>query len=659
MCARVSSRQVGNLTNVNYPATADLVFEYDALNRVVKDTRKGVITNTYTYHAGGQLATEATSQWASSTLTLGYTSRLRTSLTLAQPTIGNWTHSYTWDNARRLDTVTGSSGSFDYDYIAAATSGSYASRLVKKLTVPTTSAGPNITNVWDTTGRLTETKLVNGGTTFNRHAYVLNAAHQRTKQTRPDSTYVDYTYDDAGQLSTALSYTSGGSPITTEQLKYGYDAAQNLTKRTNNATVTSYSVNSLNQITADGGASWSHDHNGNRTYQPNGVGSYNYTYDDENQLVQAETDTSSTPTGSRWKTVWTYDARGRVRIREDYGWYAPGSYFLLSTTTRYLYDGMRVIQERNASNVPQVTYTRGLDLAGSWERAGGIGGLLARTAHSGANGVTYTPAFYHADGNGNVTYLLKLDQTMGATYAYDPYGRQLASSGTLANANTYRFSSKELMLASGFYYYLHRFYDPNTQRWLNRDPIQERGGINLYRAMRNNPVMRIDPLGLCNDPFAPWPDWPYPDDDLKPWDLTPPRAWHDPDNPGLENRPWYRDNNPNGLSQGGFVGDAFDGGLGMLCPTCADNLPKPLWDSAKASAANGAPTFAYGGSFGGGRGTWDAKLGIGQGGGDPRLDMSVSYRLGRFIGADWTIGAGLKDIGGNNDLGCDFKATWK
>ncbi len=154
------------------------MFEYDALNRVVKDTRKGVITNTYTYHAGGQLATEATPQWASSTVTLGYTSRLRTSLTLAQPTIGNWTHSYTWDNARRLDTLTGSSGSFDYDYIAAATSGDYASRLVKKLTVPTTSTGPNITNLWDTTGRLTETKLVNGGTTFNRHAYVLNAAHQ-------------------------------------------------------------------------------------------------------------------------------------------------------------------------------------------------------------------------------------------------------------------------------------------------------------------------------------------------------------------------------------------------------------------------------------------------------------------------------------------------
>ena len=52
---------------------------------------------------------------------------------------------------------------------------------------------------------------------------------------------------------------------------------------------------------------------------------------------------------------------------------------------------MRVIQERN---VPQVTYTRGLDLSGSLEGAGGIGGLLGRTAHGGAAGATYAHAFY-------------------------------------------------------------------------------------------------------------------------------------------------------------------------------------------------------------------------------------------------------------------------
>lgn len=40
-----------------------------------------------------------------------------------------------------------------------------------------------------------------------------------------------------------------------------------------------------------------------------------------------------------------------------------------------VYDGMLVIQERDTNNAPLVTYTRGNDLSGSPQDAGGIGGL--------------------------------------------------------------------------------------------------------------------------------------------------------------------------------------------------------------------------------------------------------------------------------------------
>jgi hypothetical protein len=40
------------------------------------------------------------------------------------------------------------------------------------------------------------------------------------------------------------------------------------------------------------------------------------------------------------------------------------------------------------------------------------------------------------------------------------------------------------------------FYNPSTGRWLSRDPIEERGGLNLYGFVGNSPVSAIDTLGL-------------------------------------------------------------------------------------------------------------------------------------------------------------------
>jgi RHS repeat-associated protein len=44
--------------------------------------------------------------------------------------------------------------------------------------------------------------------------------------------------------------------------------------------------------------------------------------------------------------------------------------------------------------------------------------------------------------------------------------------------------------------YWGRPYDPNLQRWIQRDPIAEQGGINLHQFVANNPINEIDPLGL-------------------------------------------------------------------------------------------------------------------------------------------------------------------
>jgi uncharacterized protein RhaS with RHS repeats len=140
------------------------------------------------------------------------------------------------------------------------------------------------------------------------------------------------------------------------------------------------------------------------------------------------------------KSEFVYDPLGRRRQRKEYEWRGG---WVKTAEVRYVHDGNLVIQERDAQHVPQVTYTRGADLSGTLDGAGGIGGLLATTRHSPLPTRHY---YYFADGNGNVTMLVDTNQQLAASYVYDPYGNLLGKSGPLADDNLYRFSSKELHL---------------------------------------------------------------------------------------------------------------------------------------------------------------------------------------------------------------------
>jgi len=318
-----------------------------------------------------------------------------------------------------------------------------------------------------------------------------------------DNTYTTYGYDDDAQLTSSLGYTSGGSPVASEQLGFGYDFGWNMTNRSVNGSPAAYVVNDLNEVTNAATVPCTYDQNGNRITYGQGSGTTQYTYDDENRLIRW--------TYVIYRTDFTYDGLGRLRARTEYTSGNPTS------TTRYIYDGKRVIQERDGSNNPLVGYTRGKDLSGSLEGAGGIGGLLARS-HGYSGGSWSAHNFYHADALGNVTYMINSSQAMVASYRYDPYGRTISSSGTLAAANLYRFSSKELHVNSGLYYYLYRFYDPNTQRWMNRDPIEDDAFLAMYvitesfhhrdrsyaeslgqpyNFLRNTPTSAVDEYGLA------------------------------------------------------------------------------------------------------------------------------------------------------------------
>ena len=69
------------------------------------------------------------------------------------------------------------------------------------------------------------------------------------------------------------------------------------------------------------------------------------------------------------------------------------------------------------------------------------------------------------------------------------------------------FLPQTLDSETGLYYYGYRYYDPVTGRWPSRDPIEERGGNNLYGFVGNNGVDNIDKAGLIKVEAGPVSDF--------------------------------------------------------------------------------------------------------------------------------------------------------
>ena len=207
-----------------------------------------------------------------------------------------------------------------------------------------------------------------------------------------------------------------------------------------------------------------YDRDGNLTND----GRWLLTWDAENRLIQIESQTSA-PTASKRKVVFTYDYRGRMARRTEYNG-GSGSY-VITNDLKLLYDGYHCMAELNATNNALVrSYLWGLDLSGSLNGAGGVGGLLA--INSTANGIH----FFAYDGNGNVTALVKAtDGSVSAHYEYDPFGQTIRATGTMATENAYRFSTKRTDDATDLVHYEFRVYRPSTGTWISRDPMREPG----------------------------------------------------------------------------------------------------------------------------------------------------------------------------------------
>ena len=97
------------------------------------------------------------------------------------------------------------------------------------------------------------------------------------------------------------------------------------------------------------------------------------------------------------------------------------------TNTYFLYNGWNLIADYtspipNSTFIIHNSYTWGLDLSGSMQGAGGVGGLLAVKEASSLFYLTY-------DGNGNVSEYLDSTGAAVAHYQYDAFGNTTVSTG--------------------------------------------------------------------------------------------------------------------------------------------------------------------------------------------------------------------------------------
>jgi RHS repeat-associated protein len=204
------------------------------------------------------------------------------------------------------------------------------------------------------------------------------------------------------------------------------------------------------------------------------------TWNALNQLTVTESQTT-VPSAARQQLKFAYDYAGR-RIRKIVSTW-NGSNYVAQSTNKFVYDGTRLIARLDGTNGLLQSFTWSGDLP--------VSIVDYQTGTAG----TY---FYSFDGNRNIVALISAaDGSKAAEYTYGPFGNIIGMTGLMAYANPHRFSSEFYDDETDLICYLFRYYDAATGRWLNRDPIRERGGINLYGFLGNAAVNVFDLLGLA------------------------------------------------------------------------------------------------------------------------------------------------------------------
>lgn len=431
--------EVGNqvwVIDANGQPTEDTTYlTYDAQNRLVQIDYPDATQVTYTYDDNGNR------------------------LTMTDEGTGTpQTSSFTYDELNRLESSTDSYGQtvgYSYDPVGNRIS----------LTYPDSK---EVTYGYDTANRLTT--ITDWADPARETAYSYNGMRIEAV-TYPNGVVETLVYDVAGRLESMDTQDHLGAPLL--GFTWVRDGVGNPTSVTETGTLqptleqllVDYQYDTDNRLTTSSQGTYQHDPNGNLTARTVGGTTTTFTYDVEDRMVSQTTDAST--------VQHVYDGASQ-RIARDDG----------ASEKRYVLDKGRsmshVLCETDDMGTITAYYIHGPT-------------IVARIDDSDV------PHYYHTNNIGNVVALTAENEQITDRYGYTPFGLLRAEEGTTDNPFTYVGGLGVMAEADGLYFMRARFYDPDTGRFLGKDPVEgaltDPRGLHRYMYGLNSPVVLTDASG--------------------------------------------------------------------------------------------------------------------------------------------------------------------
>ena len=432
----------------------------------------------------------------------------------------------------------------------------YAYDAMGQLAKQTSTAGEEYNYEYDSLGRLIRSNEYNDGTFEQRTEHIYDASNRLTKQSWYNvggTTTMSYAYSTTTGLLTSLNANLVGTSI---PVAYTYQGANQLrskaigsvmTKAYNFGTSSGYRTalpNFVNYRDPDGNliygdycvydgngrivsiadsgntssvrATYGYDEQGQLTSAAVGGTRYAYTYDTAGNLItktDGGTSHSYTYGNGAWRDLLTaYDGKSITYSGGNPTKYYNGSTFTWTqgrklatakvgnTNISYTYDMAGV---RSSKTVGSTTY-KYTTLSGLVTRQTGGNATIDFVYDESNqplamkyNGKVY---YYVLNAQGDVVRIVDGSRNVVASYSYDPWGKLLSSSGTLANVNPLRYRGYYYDSETGFYYLQSRYYDPAIGRFINADSYASTDATgllstNMFAYCENDPVNKSDPTG--------------------------------------------------------------------------------------------------------------------------------------------------------------------